>query len=67
MTTFEKVTGGIGRYLWAFDPYARMLRGVPAETDETRRLQALRVQGSDEIARANRAQVQEFIDKENQL
>lgn len=52
------------RYLWAFNPYARLMSGRPAETDETRRLQALPVQGTGPDLDANRAEIQKFIDRE---
>ncbi len=65
MTLFERVTKTAARYLHAFNPYFRMLRGVPATTPETEELSRLILQGDDEQADKNRARVQEFIDREN--
>jgi hypothetical protein len=55
----------ISRHMNAFNPYMRMLRGVEAETEETRELSALFTNGDGEQAEINRARIQAFIDREN--
>lgn len=60
----EQGMDGALKYLFAFSPYARMMRGVEAETPEMKELLALRQWGDDPDAFANRKRVQEFIDRE---
>lgn len=55
----------MSRFLNAFNPYMRMLRGAEAQTAETKELMALRVRGNDDVAIANRKRVEDFIEKEN--
>ena len=69
---------GIARHLNAFNPFARVARGVPASTPEMERIQKLDTSGGCDMygnptgaprlrrqLAANRLAVQKFIDKEN--